>query len=318
MPLFSVIIPTYNRAELLRETIESVWAQRFTDYEMIVVDDGSTDQTLALLAKWGERIRVIRQENAGPAAARNRGIDVAAGEYCAFLDSDDLWFPWTLQIYAQAIQQAGEVSGIIATPFHFKELIQVANVQECPLRLTRYDNYLAIATLDMYRGSGVSAWKTSVLVAAGGFVEEEMYGEDLELFLRLGTAPGLVHIESPPAVAVRQHAQGSLGRLDRHCRGAAEMIRREHARAYPGGMKWASARRASIVSYALVISLMCLEQRRYRWGLLLYARMFRLALLQRKFKFLIGWPLAVFFPMISPLRRPQSLRAVNVAQAVEA
>src|ERR1051325_1035845 len=105
MPTFSVIIPTYNRSSYLKVTLESVWRQTLTDYEIIIVDDGSTDDTSAYLSQIGERVTVIRQLNRGPGIARNRGAESARGEYLAFLDSDDLWFPWTLATFAALIRE---------------------------------------------------------------------------------------------------------------------------------------------------------------------------------------------------------------------
>jgi len=90
-PLVSAIIPTYNRANLVGEAIESVLGQTYPHVEVIVVDDGSTDDTVVRLAQFGNRIRVVAQDNAGPAAARNRGIAMCNGQFVAFLDSDDLW-----------------------------------------------------------------------------------------------------------------------------------------------------------------------------------------------------------------------------------
>lgn len=90
-PLVSVIIPTYNRATVIGRTIEDVFAQTYKNIEVIIVDDGSTDDTQARLHEFGERIRVITQANAGPAVARNRGAQAARGAIIAFQDSDDLW-----------------------------------------------------------------------------------------------------------------------------------------------------------------------------------------------------------------------------------
>ena len=92
-PIVTAVIPTYNRGWTLAEAVESVLAQDYPALELIVVDDGSTDDTPSILADYGSRIRVIRQENRGVSAARNRGIADANGEYIAFLDSDDLWRP---------------------------------------------------------------------------------------------------------------------------------------------------------------------------------------------------------------------------------
>src|SRR6187401_1224652 len=90
-PAVSVIITTFNRSALVVEAIESVLSQDFRDFELIVVNDGSTDDTRAVLAKYGERIRCIHQANAGLNAARNAAIEIARGEFFALLDDDDLW-----------------------------------------------------------------------------------------------------------------------------------------------------------------------------------------------------------------------------------
>ncbi len=92
-PLVSVVIPTFNRQRIIGAAIQSALGQTYPRMEVIVVDDGSTDDTGAVLRSFGEAIRVIRQENAGPSAARNRGVECAAGEIIAFLDSDDAWHP---------------------------------------------------------------------------------------------------------------------------------------------------------------------------------------------------------------------------------
>ena len=93
LPLVSVIIPTYNRGWILNEAIDSVLAQDYKEFELIVVDDGSTDNTRAILETYGQDIIVLRQANKGVSAARNRGIAEAGGQLVAFLDSDDLWLP---------------------------------------------------------------------------------------------------------------------------------------------------------------------------------------------------------------------------------
>jgi glycosyltransferase involved in cell wall biosynthesis len=95
-PRVSVIIPTYNRGWIVKEAIESVLAQDYRDFELIVVDDGSTDNTDDILNSYRGDIMVFRQENQGVSAARNRGLAEASGRFIAFLDSDDLWLPQKL------------------------------------------------------------------------------------------------------------------------------------------------------------------------------------------------------------------------------
>ncbi len=92
-PVVSVIIPAYNRAGMLIEAVESVLAQTYSDYELIIIDDGSTDETQALLKSFRQPLSVYGQENRGVSAARNKGAALAKGKYLAFLDSDDLWLP---------------------------------------------------------------------------------------------------------------------------------------------------------------------------------------------------------------------------------
>lgn len=104
-PMVSVIIPTHNRAAFLKKAIDSVLGQSCRDYELVVVDDGSSDGTAELLASYGDRIISVRQENRGPSAARNLGIARARGEFIAFLDSDDWWHPDKLALQLCAMEE---------------------------------------------------------------------------------------------------------------------------------------------------------------------------------------------------------------------
>ncbi|MGD8253253.1 MAG: glycosyltransferase family A protein [Syntrophobacterales bacterium] len=97
-PKVSVIIPTYNRADMVVEAVESVLAQDMTGFELIIIDDGSTDETEERLSAYGSRLKYYQQVNAGVSAARNRGLTLSAAPLISFLDSDDLWLPSKLQI----------------------------------------------------------------------------------------------------------------------------------------------------------------------------------------------------------------------------
>ena len=115
-PLVSVIMPAYNCAAFVNEAIESVLGQDYENKELIVVDDGSTDATAEAIAGFGDRLRVIRQPNRGPAAARNRGVAEARGSYLAFLDGDDVWLPGKLATQMAYVVEHPEVK-IVFTGF---------------------------------------------------------------------------------------------------------------------------------------------------------------------------------------------------------
>ena len=97
MPAVSVIIPTYNSARFLVEAVESVLEQTWRDFEILVIDDGSTDETAAVMKQFGAPVRYIQQQNGGVAVARNKGISDSTGRYIAFLDADDTWLPEKLE-----------------------------------------------------------------------------------------------------------------------------------------------------------------------------------------------------------------------------
>lgn len=105
MPKVSVVLPAYNAAQFIRQTIASITAQSFHDFEIIVVDDGSTDATAGVAAVQDSRVRVVQQRNQGIAAARNVGISHARGELIAFMDHDDLWHPDKLEAQCEVLER---------------------------------------------------------------------------------------------------------------------------------------------------------------------------------------------------------------------
>jgi glycosyltransferase involved in cell wall biosynthesis len=206
MSLFSVVVPTFNRADLLFGTLESVFGQKFRDFEVIVVDDGSTDGTMDYLHSLGKDVRVFQQSNRGAGAARNHGARHAQGRYLAFLDSDDLWFPWTLQVYHDVIRRYQKPSFIVGKPQVFFDQIELDKV----LFSTPKDDWFAdyLASGDQWRWWGASSFivRRDAFEAVGGFTEEWVNDEDTDLTLRMGVAPGFVQITEPVTFAFREHA----------------------------------------------------------------------------------------------------------------
>jgi len=206
--LVSVIIPTYNRREYVQEAIDSVLAQTYPHYEIIVVDDGSTDGTGDVLkAKYGDRIRYVWQENQGESAARNRGIEMARGEYIAFLDSDDLWMPEKLEKQVAFLEAHPDVGAVICQALAIDaEGSQREGMPVLGGGLKLED--LSIERL-LYKNSAVGPG--TVLVSRrclvqeiGGFDVSIRYGEDWDFVLRLRLQTG-IGIVPEPLAKVRLH-----------------------------------------------------------------------------------------------------------------
>jgi glycosyltransferase involved in cell wall biosynthesis len=144
-PFFSVVIPTYNRADLIGLTLQSVLAQQFSEFEILVVDDGSRDNTAAVVQSFTDlRLHYLPKENAERGAARNYGLARAKGEYVLFLDSDDLLHPNHLSTLYAAIQAAATPPNFIATKYDFDRAGQRQPSDMAPLTAgaLTFDNFL--------------------------------------------------------------------------------------------------------------------------------------------------------------------------------
>lgn len=143
-PTVSVIVPCFNAAHFLHESIGSALAQTYPPLEVIVVDDGSTDESAAVAAAMGPAVRVLRQDNRGESAARNRAIDAARAEWLAFLDADDVWRPTKLE---RQLAAAGDgIAGIHTSYFRFGDDTRVIDHSTTPLEVLHSVEYLAAAT----------------------------------------------------------------------------------------------------------------------------------------------------------------------------
>lgn len=292
--LFSVIIPTYNRADLIDSTVESVLAQEFPDFEIIVVDDGSTDGTFDLLARYGDKMRVLRQENRGTGAARNLGIKHATGCYAAFLDSDDVWFPWTLSTYAQVIREHDQPSFVTGLPFVFASADQLERVARCKIRVESFPDYYASS--DTWRWFSASSFviRRDRLEAATGF-HEGWGSEDADLAMMLGIEKRFVHITAPQTFGYREHLESLKVMPTYSLSGSRLMLKKEKNGLYPGGRSRKGNRIEILTRQIRAVSLTCLRQRMHREAWELYRATFRWHCVLRRWKFLVGFPLKAFF-----------------------
>ena len=295
MPLFSVVIPSFNRVAFLASALKSVFTQRFTDFEIIVIDDGSTDATMDYLQSLEHRIEVFRQPNQGPGAARNCGARHAGGAYLAFLDSDDLWFPWTLDVYRYVIQKYGYPSLIAGRPHLFSDANDLETVlsstADTEVRSQQFADY--IASGERWRWWGVSSFlvRRDAFVAVGGFTDEWINGEDADLALRLGVTPNFVQITAPVTFAYREHAASAMKDVKRTLAGAWFAVHAEQFGRYPGGAIRAAERHRILTRHTRPVTLGCLQQglRREAWKL--YGATFAWHISLRRVKYLAAFPL---------------------------
>lgn len=207
--LVSVVTPTFNRKHMLRRALDSIYAQTIPEVEAVVVDDGSSDGTEAMIAEYPRPVVYMKQENAGPAAARNRGMKHAAGAFIAFLDSDDVFYPRHLEASLVALErspQAGLVYGAseVVDPDGRVVKIQRPRPEDRGRVLPRllFFNFVMPSTVVMRR----ECYET-----VGGMNEKLRYAEDWLYWLRLADR---FSFEQVSEVLVRYQRSGvSLSRL---------------------------------------------------------------------------------------------------------
>jgi len=290
-PSFSIIIPTYNRLPFLKQALKSVWQQQNSAFEVIVVDDGSKDGTSEYLSTLGNQVIAITQHRRGPGAARNAGLERSRGDYVAFLDSDDVWFPWTLTTIASVIERADSPSYIVGKPFRFNTETDLPSFSTDPLELKLFKDYFSSG--DEWRWWGVSSFvvKTSFLRSCGGFAEENVSGEDGDLALKLGDAPGFTQVISPYTFGYREHPSNLSKDFSKALEGAWLMVRRECANGYPGGSSRATDRRRILTRHIRPVILSCLKTGRWRDAWDLYQATFNWHLALWRWRFILGFPI---------------------------
>ena len=185
-PKISVVIPAFNAAATLPRAVDSVLRQTCEDFEVVVVDDGSSEDTGAALATYGDRIRLIRQENQGAAAARNHGVRESRGELIAFLDADDFWHHAKLELQLRAFADHPQI-GLCWTGHGYwnegKPLPDVGTVDPTLSAATLNEDFKSIF-LAPYLGTPGVMMTRARLLELGGFREDLHTAEDVDLWLR--------------------------------------------------------------------------------------------------------------------------------------
>jgi glycosyltransferase involved in cell wall biosynthesis len=226
MPALSVVIPTYNRATLVVEAVESVLAQQGAQPEVVVVDDGSTDGTRAALESYTGRIRYVHQPNAGMNAARNAGIRASSGEYVAFLDSDDAWLPFKAALQIAVMERVPDAGFAFSNFFAWRDGERIADGlgrwmvpgESIARHATRSHSStelgipspqsFAVHACDIYRLSlrqpvvlpSTSIVRRGVLAALGPLPEDNWMCGDWEYFARASRQFGAAYIDTETAL----------------------------------------------------------------------------------------------------------------------
>jgi len=210
-PLVSVIMPAYNAAPFIAAAIDSVLAQTYTQFELIVVDDGSTDETAHIVHSYGRRVRYIFQQNARQAAARNCGLRQASGELCAFIDADDIWLPEKLEKQVAFFKQHPEVGLVYCS----MQMIDRGgnSLKECQANLR--GEALSQILLGKLAGVGgsTSIVPRRVVEEIGGFDTSLPPCEDTDLFWRIASLYPIDYLDEV-LVLYRLHSQNDHYHLE--------------------------------------------------------------------------------------------------------
>lgn len=194
-PLISCIVPVYNGERFLSEALDSVLGQTYRPLEVLLSDDGSTDGTPKIAARYSKQIRYLRHANAGPAAARNRGLELAEGDFVALLDADDLWHPEKLQRQMDQFQEIPDLD-ICVTCFQNFWTSEMAEAEK------HQHNHPLLKPWPGYAVPTMLARRYVFTDKVGLYDEQVRHGENTEWFLR--AAEQNVHIELLRDVLVRR------------------------------------------------------------------------------------------------------------------
>ena len=248
-PFFSIVIPTYNRSALVVEAVESVLRQTFSAYEIIVVDDGSTDDTLSRLEEFNDntRIKILTGMHDGAETSRNRGTIAAHGAYIVYLDSDDTLSPDALAVYHGIIARTS-ASLLIAKGTSSQVLLNRKSVEkdDKPFRYSLYKNYCSKACTVWLSTSFIVVKRDPLATNAIRFQSGTFPVDDLDFLLRAGNLPVCCIIHTPATVYYRLHNENSVRDIPDNLSKLHVIMDLEKQGAYPGGRRCGIARKALI------------------------------------------------------------------------
>ena len=281
MPMirYSIIITFCNQREFIKDAVDSALSLRNAEREIIVVDDGSTDGTQEILRQHGDAIRLVCLEtNQGSGAARNYGAALASGEYLVFLDGDDTFLPWALDVY-ERIVQAKKPKMILGSMWWFKGMLPALQLGDTPheIRIVEYQDYLRKDRPFAKSASSLVIDRQS-FEGAQGWSRDLWPMNDQDFLLRLGDCGRTIQILSPPTTLHRSHATNTVKNVPPYIPSLYKIIHNERAGEYPGGEPRSLERRAIIGGQVVFWAKRAAKAGLYGAALKLLAR---------------GWPMAL-------------------------
>jgi len=204
-PTVSVVIVTYNKADTIGPAIESVLRQTYQDFEILVVDDGSTDETAERVRAFGDRVRHLPKENGGTGSARNLGLAEARGEYVAFLDGDDLWLPRKLEVQMAAFQREPDLVAVQCSAYCVNNELEVVEWRACSPARDSLLNFLLFRNLPAFSSAVVI--RRDVACRLGGFGTDLVILSDWDMACRLARTGTLRSV--PEFLVLYRHYPGN-------------------------------------------------------------------------------------------------------------
>ena len=229
----SVVIPAYNSARYIARTIESVLSQTLPADEIIIVDDGSTDDTAGVVAKFESKVKYIHQTNAGASVARNTGIEAAAGDWIAFLDSDDEWLPCKLRLQTELLERnpdliwtTGNYLTCVCSQNLQAPLLEPARAKELLEGKEYSQNYFQALPNSLDGWTGTMLIRRDALFEAGLFRPGQLRGNDYDMWWRIAYRWPKIGCLAEPSAIYHLDVEGSIIRKHTDSSISCELIAR--------------------------------------------------------------------------------------------
>ena len=277
---------------MIADALDSALSQCFDgSCEVIVADDGSSDGSSEFIEqKYGSRVQLYSQPNAGAGAARNLAMKYAKGEYLVFLDSDDRLLPWALQVYDRIISEHDSPAMIMGKPRRFDDYPEPNESADPEPTVRVFKDFFHSRNAMPMLMTDRLVMRRDVSESIGGFSTEILMCEDVDLMFRAGTARGFVVVDHPETFCRREHDAQLSSDIQKTLHGWWFVLNRERRGELPGGRAYRHLRRIALSFQARQAAVQMLKRREFLEGWRFYGRSFPANLRLGRFRFLLAYP----------------------------